>query len=52
MFSTHVLIGIGEAFITSLTISAALATRADLVYGFRGQGKQLEIRQMMNRDSI
>jgi cobalamin biosynthesis protein CbiM len=44
MFSTHVLIGIGEAFITSLTISAVLATRADLVYGYRGQVAQLQIK--------
>ena len=44
MFSTHVLIGIGEAFITSLTISAVLATRADLVYGYRGQVAKLQIK--------
>ena len=44
MLSTHVLIGIGEAFITSLTISAVLATRADLVYGYRGQVAQLQIK--------
>ena len=51
MFSTHVLIGIGEGLITALTISAVLATRADLVYGFRGQSKQLEIKEM-NRNSL
>lgn len=33
--SVHVLIGIGEAIITGLTIGAILATRADLVYGAR-----------------
>ena len=34
MFSTHVLIGIGEAVITVLTVSAIMATRSDLVYGW------------------
>lgn len=34
MFGTHVLIGIGEAFITSLTVSAVLSSRQDLVYGW------------------
>jgi cobalt/nickel transport system permease protein len=33
MVSVHVLIGIGEAIITTLTIGAVLATRPDLVYG-------------------
>jgi cobalamin biosynthesis protein CbiM len=33
MFSTHILIGIGEATITALTVSAILKTRPDLVYG-------------------
>jgi cobalt/nickel transport system permease protein len=32
----HVLIGIGEALITALTVSAVLAVRPDLVYGARG----------------
>jgi cobalt/nickel transport system permease protein len=31
----HVLIGIGEALITALTVSAVLAVRPDLVYGAR-----------------
>ena len=31
----HLLIGIGEAIITALTVSAILATRADLVDGAR-----------------
>jgi cobalt/nickel transport system permease protein len=35
VMSVHVLIGIGEAVITGLTIGAILATRADLVYGAR-----------------
>lgn len=36
MLSVHVLIGIGEAFITALTVGAVLATRADLVAGAKG----------------
>ncbi len=33
MVSVHVLIGIGEAVITTLTVGAVLATRPDLVFG-------------------
>ena len=33
MVGTHILIGIGEAAITFLTISAVISTRKDLVYG-------------------
>jgi cobalt/nickel transport system permease protein len=33
MLSVHLLIGIGEAVITALTIGAVLATRSDLVFG-------------------
>lgn len=33
MVGVHVLIGIGEAAITTLTVGAVLATRPDLVYG-------------------
>ena len=33
MLSVHVLIGLGEAAISALTIGAILATRSDLVYG-------------------
>jgi cobalt/nickel transport system permease protein len=35
MVGVHVLIGIGEALITALTVSAVLAVRPDLVYGAR-----------------
>jgi cobalt/nickel transport system permease protein len=35
MVGVHVLIGIGEAAITALTVSAVLAVRGDLVYGAR-----------------
>lgn len=34
--SVHVLIGIGEAIITALTVSAVLATRSDLVFAAKG----------------
>lgn len=44
MFGTHVLIGIGEALITGLTVSAILASRSDLVYGWKNQAPKLEIR--------
>lgn len=33
MLSVHILIGIGEAVISALTIGAVLATRSDLVFG-------------------
>lgn len=35
MFSTHLLIGIGEAVITTMTVGAILKTRPDLVFGKR-----------------
>lgn len=44
MISTHVLIGIGEAIITFLTISAVLASRSDLVFGYNNSVEELEIR--------
>jgi cobalt/nickel transport system permease protein len=46
MVGWHVLIGVGEAFITGLTVSSVLAVRPDLVYGARGllRERQLEIR--------
>lgn len=46
MLSVHVLIGIGEAAITALTVSAVLASRPDLVWAARSllPQKQLEIR--------
>jgi cobalt/nickel transport system permease protein len=36
MLGWHVLIGVGEAVITALTVSSVLAVRPDLVYGARG----------------
>jgi len=44
MFTTHVLIGIGEAVITMLTVSAILASRSDLVYGWSKKEVTLEVR--------
>jgi cobalamin biosynthesis protein CbiM len=44
MVSTHVLIGIGEALITAFAVGAVLASRSDLVYGYRGEKQALEIR--------
>jgi cobalamin biosynthesis protein CbiM len=44
MIGTHILIGIGEAVITFLTISAVLASRSDLVFGYQADSKDLEIR--------
>jgi len=35
MVGTHLLIGLGEALITFITISSILATRSDLVYGYK-----------------
>ena len=44
MVGTHVLIGIGEAIITALTVIAVLASRSDLVFGWDNQNTKLEIR--------
>jgi len=44
MVSTHVVIGIGEGIITALTLSAVLATRSDLVFGWRAIAPALTIK--------
>ncbi|MGW1890218.1 energy-coupling factor ABC transporter permease [Streptomyces sp. NPDC002004] len=44
MVGVHVLIGIGEAVITALTVGAVIAVRPDLVYGARGLQQQLKLR--------
>ncbi|MEV4474719.1 energy-coupling factor ABC transporter permease [Nonomuraea sp. NPDC049504] len=44
MGGVHVLIGVGEAVITALTVGAVLAVRPDLVYGARGLSKPLVLR--------
>jgi cobalt/nickel transport system permease protein len=44
MIGVHVLIGIGEAAITALTVGAVIAVRPDLVYGARGLTQKLKLR--------
>ncbi|CAL9567765.1 Cobalt transport protein CbiM [Streptomyces sp. enrichment culture] len=44
MVGVHVLIGIGEAVITALTVGSVIAVRPDLVYGARGLTQRLKLR--------
>jgi cobalt/nickel transport system permease protein len=44
MIGVHVLIGVGEAAITALTVGAVVAVRPDLVYGARGLQRRLKLR--------
>jgi len=44
MVGVHVLIGLGEAAITALTVGAVIAVRPDLVHGARGLRQQLKLR--------
>ncbi|MFI6059861.1 energy-coupling factor ABC transporter permease [Streptomyces sp. NPDC051286] len=44
MVGVHILIGIGEAVITGLTVGAVLAVRPDLVHGARGLTAPLKLR--------
>ncbi|MCH0564278.1 MULTISPECIES: energy-coupling factor ABC transporter permease [unclassified Streptomyces] len=44
MIGVHVLIGLGEAAITALTVSAVIAVRPDLVHGARGLQQRLKLR--------
>ncbi|MFJ2217477.1 energy-coupling factor ABC transporter permease [Streptomyces sp. NPDC101062] len=44
MVGVHLLIGIGEAAITALTVGAVIAVRPDLVYGARGLTAPLKLR--------
>ncbi|MFF8600693.1 energy-coupling factor ABC transporter permease [Streptomyces sp. NPDC015232] len=44
MVGVHLLIGIGEAVITTLTVGAVLAVRPDLVHGARGLSTPLKLR--------
>ncbi|MEV0622569.1 energy-coupling factor ABC transporter permease [Nonomuraea sp. NPDC050404] len=44
MGGVHLLIGIGEALITAVTVGAVLTVRPDLVYGARGLGRPLVLR--------
>lgn len=43
MFGTHVLIGIGEGFITALTVMAVARTRPDLVYLLQEDRRAVEL---------
>lgn len=45
MVGTHLLIGIGEAIITFLTVSAVLASRADLVFGWQAVKPALVVKK-------
>lgn len=45
MVGVHVLIGIGEAFITAATVGAVIAVRPDLVHGARGLRRPLELKE-------
>ena len=44
MVGVHVLIGLGEATITALTVGAVVAVRPDLVYGARDLRQRLSLR--------
>ncbi|WP_327423098.1 energy-coupling factor ABC transporter permease [Streptomyces sp. NBC_01527] len=44
MVGVHLLIGIGEALITALTVGAVIAVRPDLVHGARGLTAPLKLR--------
>lgn len=44
MVGTHILIGIGEALITGLTVAAVLTSRSDLVFGWNQKSSLLEIK--------
>ena len=44
MLGTHILIGIGEGIITALAVGAVMASRSDLVYGYKGTNQKLERR--------
>ncbi len=46
MVGTHFLIGIGEALITVFAVGAVLASRSDLVYGYKSHNSTLEIRSV------
>ncbi|MBD0293297.1 MAG: PDGLE domain-containing protein, partial [Jiangellaceae bacterium] len=45
MMGWHTLIGIGEAMITGLTVSAVVAVRPDLMYAARGLRSSLRLRR-------
>jgi cobalt/nickel transport system permease protein len=45
MVGVHILIGLGEAIITAVTVGSIISVRPDLVYGARGVAPQVELRQ-------
>ncbi len=45
MVGVHVLIGLGEAVITALTVGSVIAVRPDLVAGVRDRMPVLELRR-------
>jgi cobalt/nickel transport system permease protein len=45
MVGVHMVIGIGEGIITALVVVAVFVSRPDLVYGVRGEGPELVIRE-------
>jgi len=45
MLGWHLLIGIGEAIITGLTVAAVIAVRPDLVYAARGLQPELQLKR-------
>ena len=47
MVGTHILIGIGEGIISALAVGAVMASRSDLVYGYRGEKATLEMRKSL-----
>lgn len=49
MIGVHLLIGIGEAIVTGLTVSAVLAVRPDLVYAARGLHAPLQLKQLSSK---
>ncbi|WP_431042586.1 energy-coupling factor ABC transporter permease [Streptomyces sp. P1-3] len=52
MVGVHVLIGIGEAAITALTVGAVIAVRPDLVHGARGLTRRLELHTVAVRTPV
>lgn len=44
MVGVHILIGLGEAVITAVTVGSIISVRPDLVYGARGVAPQVELR--------
>jgi cobalt/nickel transport system permease protein len=54
MVGWHVLIGVGEALITGLTVASIVTVRPDLVYGARPvlESRELQIRTPVQKESV